>query len=170
MVGWYVTVRRLRGSETSSPATTSIPRSYFTHSPHESHNDHRAAHDITLAAFRNKPILCYGIIKSMIASTFSPRIFTDISTHFQAKVEAFKAHVSQQARINLADLELLDSRYGAMCGFQKAEAFELILQQGSQENHDRVLQINECPFHRFWYTLIGEGATNTDSRGSCISS
>lgn len=71
----------------------------FTHSPHDTHQDHRLLHDITLTACRrfSGTLLCYGTISQTIH--FQPRIFVDITDYMIEKLKALACHVSQKDKV-----------------------------------------------------------------------
>uniref|UniRef100_A0A6M3K2E7 Putative N-acetylglucosaminylphosphatidylinositol de-N-acetylase n=1 Tax=viral metagenome TaxID=1070528 RepID=A0A6M3K2E7_9ZZZZ len=71
----------------------------FTHSPHDTHQDHRLLHDITLTACRrfSGTILCYGTISQTI--DFQPRVFVDITDYMIEKLKALACHVSQKDKV-----------------------------------------------------------------------
>lgn len=130
------------------------PDIVFTHSEADSHNDHRAAHAVTLAAFRKKPILCYAVVNSLVSSKFLPKLFIDISSHYGQKLEALRQHKSQSKRINEAGVDQLSQSYFLRLGLARTEAFEIILQEGASDRIELVTSLNDCPFHNFWFPLI----------------
>jgi len=71
----------------------------LTHSQHDTHQDHRLLHDITLTACRrfSGTILCYGTISQTI--DFQPRVFVDITDYMIEKLKALACHVSQKDKV-----------------------------------------------------------------------
>lgn len=137
------------------------PDLIFTHTLCDSHGDHRAAHEITLSTFRKKPILCFGVVNSLISSRFKPEIFIDITEYFQMRNEALKAHTTQQKRIDMIAIEQLDQTYSTGMTSTKVEAFELVIQKGAEDLAYIAVSLNNNPFHSFWYPLIkDQGITN----------
>lgn len=131
------------------------PDIVFTHTKADSHNDHRTAYEITLAAFRRAPILSYGIVNSLIKSEFTPKLFVDISNYYDQKLLAISQHKSQSTRINEKTIQNFSKACASRLGFVHGEAFEILFQEGSDTKLDLVISLNDCPFHRFWSTIIG---------------
>ncbi|HYF03424.1 MAG TPA: PIG-L deacetylase family protein, partial [Patescibacteria group bacterium] len=71
------------------------PELVFTHTHADSHNDHRAAHDITRSTFRKKPILTYAVVNSLIHSDFKPKIFVDTTKYNEKKHISCSVYESQ---------------------------------------------------------------------------
>jgi LmbE family N-acetylglucosaminyl deacetylase len=129
------------------------PDIVFTHSHQDSHNDHRASYAICQASFRKKVILSFAVVNSLVADKFEPRIFSDVSSVYDRKISALRMHQSQSSRVNQASLEKLDSQFRVRLGFTNTEAFELTVQEGA--NNLRIaLNLNDCPFHSFWYAFL----------------
>ncbi|PWU05340.1 MAG: hypothetical protein C5B51_14745 [Terriglobia bacterium] len=137
------------------------PDLVFTHTDHDSHNDHRAAHEITMALFRRKPIMAYPVVNSLIESSFMPTVFTDTTEYDREQIAAMECHKSQARRIRTAKTGLgkLHQDHSTRLGFVRTESFELIIQEGAQRV-ELALKQNDCPFHRFWYPLIGQKRIN----------
>lgn len=134
------------------------PLLVFTHSEADSHNDHRAAAGLVLAAFRETTILHYGVVNSLVVSDFHPRLFVDTTSYATAKRYALEAHDSQATagRLLWDRMRDAEARYAARIGTTVAEAFEVSIQQGAVQSTSLLRSINDCPFHAFWYTLIEE--------------
>ena len=132
------------------------PALVITHATNDSHNDHRAAAQITLSAFRKTSILHYSIPNSSIVSDFSPRIFVDITKYGGKKNSALLAHTSQDSagRILWEIIERAEHEYGQRIEADIAEAYELTIQQGGHRGQEIVKYLNDCPFHQFWFSLI----------------
>ncbi|GAA1970038.1 PIG-L deacetylase family protein [Catenulispora subtropica] len=97
----------------------------YTHSPRDSHQDHRSAAAATLAAGRHvRRILLYETPSSL---GFAPTVFVDAAEHLPGKLKALRAHVSQVLRNELVDLDAVEAqaRYrGFQARLLHAEGFE----------------------------------------------
>jgi LmbE family N-acetylglucosaminyl deacetylase len=102
------------------------PDLLFTHTHADSRGDHRAAHELIRSTFRGKPILCFGVVNSLVSSEFAPKVFVEVSAFAK-------------------DLDL-----------QEVEAFEVVLQEGADGLAYLALSMNDCAFHNFWYPVIRE--------------
>jgi LmbE family N-acetylglucosaminyl deacetylase len=131
------------------------PDIVFTHIQADSHNDHRAAYAICQASFRKKIILNFAVVNSLVRNQFEPRIFSDVSTQHDRKMAALGMHQSQADRVNAASLGALDKSFRVSLGFTNTEAFELTVQEGGDSQLRLALELNDCPFHSFWHTLLG---------------
>ncbi|MDD5007631.1 MAG: PIG-L family deacetylase [Syntrophorhabdaceae bacterium] len=132
------------------------PDIVFTHTLADSHNDHRAVHNIVLATFRKKPILSFAVVNSLIRSEFRPKVFAEIGPYRNVKREALMRHVSQSTRINEEAIENINKVFSADLSLDETEPFEVILQEGAEDLLYLVLSLNDCPFHNFWYPLLRE--------------
>lgn len=97
----------------------------YTHSIHDTHQDHRAAARATFAAARRvSRVLCY---EAPSAVDFAPTIFLDIDGMVEAKVDLVRTHLSQVLGCGLVDLQAVTAQ-ARFRGFQArcrhAEAFE----------------------------------------------
>ncbi|WAC06736.1 MAG: PIG-L family deacetylase [Thermodesulfobacteriota bacterium] len=131
------------------------PDIVFTHGyESENHNDHRAAHAITRGTFRKKILLIYPVVNSLVASSFLPKLFIDISSGYKRKLMALEKHESQSqhGRIRIEELTKLAKRCSS--GLDIAEAFEILIQEGSDDQIGLLYGLNDCPFHKFWHSLI----------------
>lgn len=130
------------------------PDVVFTHTIADDHNDHRAAHDITLGAFREKVIFAYPIVNSLKESHFTPKVFVDISGYRNSKLKALEEHRSQSkhGRIMQPKIEKLGEKFSGSLPF--AEPFEVIVQEGGYDGISRAFSINDCNFYKFWNLLI----------------
>ena len=79
-------IRKLANARNFSPDVI------ITHSPADSHNDHREAHNLMKSAFRESVLLGYGIVNSLVESNFKPRFFVDTSAFQKRKANALKEH------------------------------------------------------------------------------
>lgn len=68
----------------------------LTHTKHDTHQDHRLLHDITMTALRNSQasVLFYNALSK--DAGFSPNFFVDITDVFEKKQEALACHESQK--------------------------------------------------------------------------
>jgi LmbE family N-acetylglucosaminyl deacetylase len=102
------------------------PDVIYTHSPDDSHQDHRSTALSTLAAARrSRRVLKYEAPSSL---GFSPTVYVDVSAHMEAKLSALNAHESQVLKNGLVDLEAVQAqaRYrGFQARIKVAEAFEV---------------------------------------------
>jgi LmbE family N-acetylglucosaminyl deacetylase len=133
-----------------------MPQLIVTHTMADSHNDHVEANRIAHAAFRGCAFLHYSIHLSRERERFAPRIFVEVSDERRRrKTEALALHNSQRARLERRDLAEYEASLGKLAKLDRAEAFEVSLQEGAAELFDRVLALSESPFHRFWTAVIG---------------
>ncbi|MEZ0112748.1 LmbE family N-acetylglucosaminyl deacetylase [Catenulispora sp. EB89] len=97
----------------------------YTHSPRDSHQDHRSAAVATLAAGRLvSRILMYETPSSL---GFAPTVFVDAAEHLPGKLKALRAHVSQVLKNQMVDLDAVaaQARFrGFQARLRHAEAFE----------------------------------------------
>lgn len=131
------------------------PDVVFTHTRNDSHNDHKAAHDLCDAAFRRKLLLFFPVVNSLEQS-FSPRVFVDIEDFQAVRTAAIGCHSSQSFRINPSAMDALDRELSKRTGFQHTEGFEVLVQTGAENAFATISFVNDCPFNRFWFELIGE--------------
>lgn len=98
----------------------------YTHCPRDSHQDHRATGEATIAAGRRLSQLCF--YEGPTTRDFHPAFYVDIDGHVEDKVNALRAHVSQVLKNGLVDLEAIEAlaRYrGFEARIRQAEAFEI---------------------------------------------
>ena len=103
------------------------PDLIFTHSPRDTHQDHRRTYRLVTAAVSKFPEV--SVLMGEGPSTtpdFSPVLFVDVSDVIEEKLEALRAHESQIQRGAISEDHVLRaSRYwGARIGAEHAEAFE----------------------------------------------
>jgi len=80
----------------------------YTHSPKDSHQDHRATHIASLAAGRRvSRILMY---EAPTSQGFCPSVYVDVGPFLEGKIEAIRAHVSQVLKNRLVDLEAVEAQ------------------------------------------------------------
>ncbi|UNK48174.1 PIG-L family deacetylase [Lysobacter sp. S4-A87] len=108
------------------------PTDLYTHSQHDTHQDHRNTYRATMVAARSiANVYCYQPPSATVE--FRPGLFIDISDHMQRKLQAIEAYSSQTAlRAYLApDLIVATARYwGRFAGYVMAEPLEVIRQRG----------------------------------------
>lgn len=96
----------------------------YVHAPDDSHQDHRAAAEATLAAARHgSRILHY---RSPSTTRFQPTLYIDISAHLDRKLAAVACHRSQVRYSAMVDPEVLVAsarHFGAEARTRYAEAF-----------------------------------------------
>ena len=104
------------------------PTVIYTHSIHDTHQDHRAVHHATLVAGRNVGrISCYQAPSATI--DFRPNRFVPIDAHLDTKLEAISAYESQTAKCDYLHPEVISTttRYWSrFAGGTHAEGFEVV--------------------------------------------
>lgn len=97
----------------------------YTHSPHDSHQDHRAVALCTMGAARLvSSVMSYGAPSAL---QFNPTAFVDISDSLDKKVDSLMCHASQVQASEMVSASRVRSsarHYGHCCRSQYAEAFE----------------------------------------------
>ena len=98
----------------------------YTHSPNDTHQDHRSVAAASLAAARRTTrVLTYEAPSSR---GFVPQMFLDVEGFVEQKLELIRAHESQVLKNRLVDLEAVaaQARYRGFQGrVHYAEAFEI---------------------------------------------
>lgn len=97
----------------------------YTHSPRDTHQDHRAAAVATMAAARRLSQLLY--YEAPTSQDFRPSVYVDIAGHVERKLDVLRSHVSQVLKNGLVDLEAIEAlaRYrGFEARIRNAEGFE----------------------------------------------
>jgi LmbE family N-acetylglucosaminyl deacetylase len=101
----------------------------YTHSPNDSHQDHRAVALCTMGAARGvSTVMSYGAPSAL---QFSPTAFVDISDSLDKKIDALMCHASQVQASEMVSASRVRSsaeHYGHSCRRQYAEAFEPVRQ------------------------------------------
>jgi LmbE family N-acetylglucosaminyl deacetylase len=103
------------------------PDIVLTHSAHDRHQDHHAAHMATIRAARSHPaVLAYE--SPSATEEFTPRFFIDIDQYIDTKTAALSLHCSQKGKPYIAAehvkaLAVVRGRQGAV---KHAEGFEPI--------------------------------------------
>lgn len=96
----------------------------YTHSPQDSHQDHRVTARVSLSAGRRTPrVLTY---EAPTSRAFVPSLFVNVEGFMEKKLDALRAHHSQVLKNRLVDLEAIEAQ-ARYRGFQSrmrcAEAF-----------------------------------------------
>jgi LmbE family N-acetylglucosaminyl deacetylase len=101
------------------------PDLVYTHTPRDTHQDHRATAAAVLSATRRmSQVLLY---ESPTSVQFTPSIFVNVATFIEAKMDVLRAHMSQVLKNGLVDLEALEAQaryHGFRARLRYAEAFE----------------------------------------------
>ncbi len=105
------------------------PDIILTHSVHDTHQEHRLVHELTLAAARRSKasILAYAILSNTLE--FMPTFFVDIQHEFSAKKEALTKHISQRDKYYMSTeyLDIFHSHnYASLHGIRHSEAYEIL--------------------------------------------
>ena len=108
---------------------SSQPDLILTLSSHDTHQEHRYIHEITLAAARRSmaSILSYPILSNTLE--YSPSLFVDIKSEFAHKKAALSEHKSQRDKYYMSDeyLEIFHSHnYASLHGIRYCEAYEIV--------------------------------------------
>lgn len=98
----------------------------YTHSVHDTHQDHRATARASFAAARRVArVLSY---ESPSSVDFEPSVFLDVEGLVDEKIDLVRAHLSQVLGCGLVDLQAIEAQ-ARFRGFQargrEAEAFEV---------------------------------------------
>ena len=97
----------------------------YTHSPNDSHQDHRAVALCTMGAARGvSTLMSYGAPSAL---QFNPTAFVDISDSLDKKVDALMCHGSQVQASEMVSASRVRSsaeHYGHSCRRPYAEGFE----------------------------------------------
>lgn len=105
------------------------PRLILTHSPHDTHQDHRKVYAATMSACRRMAVSvwCYGAPSQTAA--FAPRRFVNIQHTWDRKLIALECHASQRARPYFNPMVMLAFHtrpHAALRGLTRVEAFEIV--------------------------------------------
>lgn len=80
----------------------------YTHSPRDTHQDHRATSIASLAAGRRvSRVLMY---EAPTSQDFVPSLYVDVGDFLDGKVDAIRAHVSQVQKNRLVDLDAVTAQ------------------------------------------------------------
>lgn len=147
------------------------PDLVFIHSQFDSHNDHRAAHELCLATFREKCLLTYTIPNSLIENDSVDHLWIDITKFKDVKIRALGKHQSQASagRILYDAIERSTKTDSDKLTGKFYEKYSIIEQKGADPSI--VTQLNDNPLSAFWYDLIQqskiyniEGQSSKDNR------
>lgn len=104
------------------------PNVVITHSRNDTHQDHRAVHDLALSTTKETAqlYLFCAVINSLRKSDFLPTVFVDTSQHWDTKKAALACYPSQDelGRIRIKDITEHELSYAQLLGEQRVEAFE----------------------------------------------
>ncbi len=99
----------------------------YTHSPNDSHQDHRAVALCTMGAARwISTVMCYEAPSSL---QFSPTAYVDISDSLDKKIDAVLSHASQaeaSRKVSASRVRSSADYYGHACRRTYAEGFESV--------------------------------------------
>lgn len=105
------------------------PDLILTLGPHDTHQEHRHAYDLTMAAARRQraSILNYAVLSNTL--DFKPHLFVDIAAVFENKKRVLRLHSSQADKPYMSD-EYLDifhsDKYASLHGMGCCEVFEVV--------------------------------------------
>jgi LmbE family N-acetylglucosaminyl deacetylase len=101
------------------------PDVVYGHAPSDTHQDHRAAATLLLAAARRLPRLL--LFRGPSTDRFTAAVYVDVSATIDVKLDALRAHRSEILGNDRVDLEVVEAQARA-CGHDArvrfAEAFE----------------------------------------------
>lgn len=104
------------------------PDVVYTHSAHETHQDHRAVHAATLVAARGVPnLFCYQ--SPSTTPDFQPARYVDVGGEMKGKLALLQAFVSQTTVRPYLEEELVraTARYwGRFAGYREVEPLEVV--------------------------------------------
>jgi LmbE family N-acetylglucosaminyl deacetylase len=133
------------------------PAVVVVHSNSDSHNDHVNANTLLHATFRRTLFLSYSIHISAVSSRFAPRFFINLTDDLiKIKRLALEEYKTQKTRIEKLNLDGYEAELGAIAGLERAEAFEIDKQAGATAESNQILALNDSPFHKLWFGLIGQ--------------
>ena len=104
------------------------PNLILTHTPHDTHQEHRAAYDLTLAAARRSQASILRYITASLTPEFRPTLWVDVSKVYQKKLRALACHESQADKTYMqrAQLDVFHAaHYPRLHGLACTEAFEI---------------------------------------------
>ena len=102
------------------------PDVIYTHSPTDTHQDHRVTSVATLAAARRTPrVLMY---EAPTSKQFVPSFYVDITDYLELKIASIRTHESQVQKNRLVDLDAVAAQaryrgFEARIGHRYAEGF-----------------------------------------------
>ena len=117
----------------------------YTHSPRDTHQDHRTTGHASLAAARRcSRVLMY---ESPSSTGFCPTMFVDLAEYVETKLSLIRAHISQVLKNGLVDLEAIEAlarHRGFTARLRYAEGFEtdrFVLPIGPTSSDDREIDV-----------------------------
>jgi LmbE family N-acetylglucosaminyl deacetylase len=107
----------------------------FSHTRADAHTDHVTAYTLTPQLIKQRPILCYPIVNHLKPVEFRPDVIIDVSDQYDRKIEAIRAHQSQDdlGRLLFDEIDKLSRKHARRCPGTHAEPFELEHIQGTDE-------------------------------------
>lgn len=132
--------RRIRASPDLAGRVSALFREFqpavvITHWEQDSHPDHVAAHDVTRRAIVQTSGLSRGLRRVLACDTylgrgraglFQPDVVVDVTAVWDTKLEAIRAHRSQEPEHYVAAIERQCWLHGARAGVGYAEGFRTI--------------------------------------------
>lgn len=109
------------------------PALVFTHTEADCHNDHRAVRELVHATFRRRTIIGFAVLNSLNESTFTPRLFSDVTHSWERKMAAIGIHRTQVAsgRVFVEEIRDFNRKSGNPRLRSLVEPFDLSLQYGA---------------------------------------
>jgi LmbE family N-acetylglucosaminyl deacetylase len=94
---------------------------------HDTHQDHRLAHDIVVTAMRRYKVSLIFYDPYCHVNTFDPNLFVDISKYMDANITAVTSHKTQEGKTYMMEEFIRDyhKRYVGLFGKSYIEAFEV---------------------------------------------
>ena len=109
------------------------PDVVITHSKNDTHQDHRAVHELALSATdqSNTLYLFAAVINSLRVKDFQPTVFVDTSNYWLHKKAALSCYPSQDVlgRIRVKKIDKHERGYAQHLGVSRVEAFEASYEQ-----------------------------------------
>jgi LmbE family N-acetylglucosaminyl deacetylase len=106
------------------------PTHVYTHSIHDTHQDHRAVHAAAIVAARSVPnVYCYQSPSATV--DFRPSMYVEIAAFLDEKLALIDAYQSQIARRGTFDHDVIRSiatYWGRFAGYRLVEPFEVVRQ------------------------------------------
>jgi LmbE family N-acetylglucosaminyl deacetylase len=95
---------------------------------HDTHQDHRLAHEIVVTALRRKPVSVWFYSSVSVTLDFKPQVFVNISDNFRDKCSSLENHNTQNMKdfMSKKAIETFNSgTYSFLQGIDYCEAFEV---------------------------------------------
>jgi len=104
------------------------PEVIYTHSPHDSHSDHRNAYRATIMAAREAPTLyCYQSTSS--TTEFKPTLFVEVTEYLEKKKEILSVYQTPEANRPYLKPSFIDACavfWGRFAGYGRVEPMEVV--------------------------------------------